>query len=290
MIPNYRYKPGVYFTVTFIITYVLLFVGAYLSFHDDGQELYTLLLLAGMMTPFLVSLFMIFTSKNSDLKKDFINRFIDLRLINLKVLLAFFLIMPLTVLVSIYLSLPFGGSTSQFQFAEGYSFSSGFVPAFLTLVLASTFEELGWRGYGFESLQSRYTFFAASIVFSILWSLWHFPLIFVNHMYPYEIFHQNILYAVNFFVSIIPMGVIISWLYIKNRKSVLAVILIHIIINFSQEALQMTQFAKCIETAVVTVVAAIIFISDKEMFFSKEHLTTGVDELPKLKGSLELTE
>ncbi|MCC4771202.1 CPBP family intramembrane metalloprotease [Methanosarcina sp. DH2] len=289
MIPNYRYKPGAYYITIFIITYALWFSGAYLSFHDDSG-LYILLMLLGMMTPFLIALFMIFTSKNSDLKKDFINRFINLRLINPKVLLAFFLIMPLTVLVSIFLSLPFGGSTSQFQFAENYSFSSGFVPAFLTLILASIFEELGWRGYGFESLQSRHTFFTASIVFSILWSLWHFPLIFVNHFYQYEIFHENIWYAVNFFVSIIPMGVIISWIYIKNGKSVLAAILIHICINFSQEALQMTQFAKCIETVVVTIVAAIIFISDKEMFFSKEHLTTGVDELPRMTGSLELTE
>ncbi|MDI9394953.1 MAG: MmRce1 family CPBP family CAAX prenyl protease [Euryarchaeota archaeon] len=274
MIPNYKYKPGVYFTTTFITTYALWFSAAYLSFHDDSG-MYILLALVGMMVPFLVSFFMIFMSKNSDLKKDFINRLINLRLIRPKVLLAFLLIMPLTILVSIFLSLPFGGSTSQFQFAEEYSFSSGFVPVFLTLIMASTFEELGWRGYGFESLQSRHTFFTASIVFSVLWSLWHFPLIFINHTYQYEIFHENILYAVNFFVSIIPMGVIISWLYVKNGKSVLAVILIHIIINSSQEALQMTQFAKCIETLVVTAVAAIIFISDKEIFFSKEQLSSG---------------
>jgi membrane protease YdiL (CAAX protease family) len=289
MIPNYRYKPGVYFTVTLIITYALWFSGAYLSVHDDS-ELYMLLILPGLMTPFLISLIMIFTSKNSDLKKDFINRFINLRLINPKVLLAFILLMPLTVLVSIFLSLPFGGSTSQFQFAEEYSFSSGFVPAFLTLILASIFEELGWRGYGFESLQSRYTFFTASVIFSILWSLWHFPLLFVKGMYPYEIFHENIWYAVNLFVSIIPMGVIVSWIYVKNGKSVLAAILVHISINFLQEALQMTQFAKCIETVVVTVVAVIIIILDKEMAFSKEHLTTGVDELPRMTGSPELTE
>ncbi len=286
---NYKYKPGVYFTATFIITYALWFAGAYLSFQDD-RGLYMLLMLPGLMVPFLVSLFMIFTSKSSDLKKDFINRLINLRLIRPKVLLAFFLIMPLTVLVSIFLSLPFGGSTSQFQFAENYSFSSGFVPQLLLLILASTFEELGWRGYGFESLQSRYTFFTASIVFSIIWSLWHFPLIFVNHFYQYEIFHENIWYAVNFFVSVIPMGVIISWLYIKNGKSVLAVILIHFIINYWQEALQMTQFAKCIETVVVTVVAAIIIILDKKMAFSKEHLTTGVDELPRMTGPRELIE
>ncbi|WIM42259.1 CPBP family intramembrane metalloprotease [Methanosarcina mazei] len=180
--------------------------------------------------------------------------------------------MPLTVLVSIFLSLPFGGSTSQFQFAEGYSFSSGFVPAFLTLLLAATFEELGWRGYAFDSLQSRYTFFMVSLIFGILWSLWHFPLIFVKDMYQYEIFHENIWYAVNFFVGVIPMGVIISWICIKNGKSVLAAILIHVSINFLQEALQMTQFAKCIETVVITAVAAIILASDKKMFFSKGHL------------------
>lgn len=271
MIPSYRYKPGVYFTATFIITYTLWFAGAYLSFQDDSG-LYMLLMIPGLMAPFLVSLFMIFISKNSDLKKDFINRLINLRLIRPKVLLAFFIIMPLTVLVSIFLSLPFGGSTSQFQFAEGYSFSSGFVPAFLTLLLAATFEELGWRGYAFDSLQSRYTFFTASLIFGILWSLWHFPLIFVKDMYQYEIFHENIWYAVNFFVGVIPMGVIISWICIKNGKSVLAAILIHVSINFLQEALQMTQFAKCIETVVITIVAAIILASDKEMFFSKEHL------------------
>ena len=289
MIPNYRYKPGTYYLMVYIITYALWFSGAYLSFHDDSG-LYMLLTLIGLITPFFVALFMIYTSKNSDLKKDFINRFINLRLINPKVLLAFILLMPLTVLVSIFLSLPFGGSTSQFQFAEGYSFSSGFVPAYLTLILASIFEELGWRGYGFESLQSRHTFFTASIVFSILWSLWHFPLIFVNNMYQYEIYHENIWYAVNFFVSIIPMGVIISWIYIKNGKSVLAAILIHISINFLQEALQMTQFSKCIETVLITIVAAIIIILDKEMAFSKEHLANGVDELPRMTGSPELTE
>lgn len=271
MIPSYRYKPGVYFTATFIITYTLWFAGAYLSFQDDSG-LYMLLMIPGLMAPFLVSLFMIFTSKNSDLKKDFINRLINLRLIRPKVLLAFFIIMPLTVLVSIFLSLPFGGSTSQFQFAEGYSFSSGFVPAFLTLLLAATFEELGWRGYAFDSLQSRYTFFTASLIFGILWSLWHFPLIFVKDMYQYEIFHENIWYAVNFFVGVIPMGVVISWICIKNGKSVLAAILIHVSINFLQEALQMTQFAKCIETVVITAVAAIILASDKKMFFSKGHL------------------
>ncbi len=269
MIPNYRYKPRVYFVATFIVTYALWFAGAYLSFQDDKSGLYMLFMLPGLMAPFLISLFMIFTSKNSDLKKDFLNRLINLRLIQPKVLPAFVLIMPLSILASIILSLPFGGSTSQFQFADGFSFSSGFVPVLLLLFLAASFEELGWRGYAFDSLQSRYTYFTASIIFSILWSLWHFPLIFVNNSYQYEIFHENIWFGVNFFVSIIPMGVIISWICIKNGKSVLAAILFHFIINISQEILAITQFTNCIETVVLIVVAAVIIASDKEMFFSE---------------------
>lgn len=231
-----------------------------------------LFMLPGLMAPFLISLVMIFTSKNSDLNKDFVNRLINIRLIRLKMLPTLLLIMPLTVLVSIALSLPFGGSFSQFQFAEGFSFSSGFVPVLLLLLLAAGFEELGWRGYAFDSLQSRYTYFKASVVFSILWSLWHFPLIFVNNSYQYEIFHQNIWFGVNFFISIIPMGVIISWMCIKNGKSVLSAILFHFVINLSQEILAITQITKCIETVVLIVVVAIIIVLEKDMLFSKEHL------------------
>ena len=262
--------------MTFLVTYALWFAGAYVSFQDESG-LYMLLMLPGLMAPFLISLVMILTSKNSDLKKDFVNRLINLRLIQPKMLLVIFLIMPLAVLASIFLSLPFGGSISQFQFAEGFSFSTGLVPVLLILVLAAGFEELGWRGYAFDSLQSRYTFFTASIIFSILWSLWHFPLIFVNNSYQYEIFHENIWFGVNFFVSIIPMGVIISWICIKNRKSIIAAILFHFIINISQEMLEMTQITKCIETVVLTVVVVAIIAIDKEMFFSKEHLAGRVN-------------
>jgi len=277
MFSNYKYKPLFFFSMTFLATFALWFAGAYVSFQDDKSGLYMLLMLPGLMVPFLISLVMILKSKNSDLKKDFVNRLINLRLIQAKMLPVIVLIMPLAVLASIFLSLPFGGSISQFQFAEGFSFSTGLVPVLLLLVLAAGFEELGWRGYAFDSLQSRYNFFTASIIFSILWSLWHFPLIFVNNSYQYEIFHENIWFGVNFFVSIIPMGMIISWICLKNRKSIIAAILFHFIINISQEMLEMTQITKCIETVVLTVVVVAIIAIDKEMFFSKEYLTGKVN-------------
>lgn len=273
MNPKYQFKPITYFSITFLVTFALWFAGAYASYQENGEGLYTALMLPGLLTPFIISVVMIFRSKNAGLKKEFFNRLTNLKLIQLKMLPAIFLIMPFAILVSIGISLPFGGSVSQLQLAEGFSFSAGAIPVLLLLLLAATFEELGWRGYAFDSLDSRYNFFTASLLFSVLWSLWHFPLIFVQDSYQYEILHQNIWYAVNFFVSIIPMGVIISWMCIKNNKSVPAAILFHFVINMSQEALAMTQTTKCIETAVLFVIAAAIIAYDKELFLSKTRLT-----------------
>jgi membrane protease YdiL (CAAX protease family) len=219
---------------------------------------------------------MIFRSGRLDLKKDFINRLFNIRLIRWKTLPAFIFIMPFSVLLSILISLLLGESTSQFQLADGFSFSFGSLPVLLLLVMAAGFEELGWRGYAFDSLQSRYNFFTAAIVFGLLWSLWHFPLIFVKDSYQYEIFHENIWFAINFFVSIIPMGIIISWICMKNGKSVIAAIVFHFIINISSEVLNISQITKCIETIILVLVAGAIIIIEKEMFFSKNHLVAEV--------------
>ena len=265
------YRPKQYFLHTFTVTFVLWAIGAYFSFQKDNG-FYMIIMLLGLITPFIISIWMIYHAKNPVLKKDFINRIINFKLINIKLLPLLFLIMPFTILLSIAISLLLGESTAQFQLSSEFSFSSGFVPVILLLLMAATFEELGWRGYAFDSLQERYNYFHATLVFSILWSLWHFPLIFVNNSYQYEIFNENIWYGVNFFVSIIPMGIIISWICIKNGKSIFAAILFHFMINLAQEVLAITQFTKCIETFVLIFIAIAIIIWDKELFFSTNHL------------------
>jgi membrane protease YdiL (CAAX protease family) len=279
MISDYNYKPIFYFSMTFLATYVFWFAGAYVSFQENISSLAYLFMLPGLMVPFLISVVMIGRSKNSDLKSDFVNRLFNFRLIQPKMLPVFLLIMPFSVLASIIISLSFGESISQFQLSEGFSFSSGFVPVLLLLLLAATFEELGWRGYAFDSLQSRYNYLTASIIFSLLWALWHFPLIFVKDSYQYEIFHQNIWFGVNFFASIIPMGIIISWICLKNGKSVIAAIIFHFIINMSQEILEISQTTKCIQTVVLIIVVVVIATMEKEMFFSKNHLSSKITKL-----------
>jgi hypothetical protein len=112
MISNHNYRPGRYFTLTYLSTYLLWFAGAYLSFDDDLSGLYMLLMLPGLMAPFLISIVMMKASKNAELKKDHIDRLLNPRRIRLKMLPAFLFIMPLSVLASILISLLFGESIS----------------------------------------------------------------------------------------------------------------------------------------------------------------------------------
>ena len=266
---NNIYKPGRYYAVTFIVTYILWLAGAWASHTEGRGGLYMILMLPGLLTPFIVSVLMTFRSGDRSLRRDFVNRLTNLRLIRPRILPVFFLIMPVSVLISFFISLTLGGTVEQLQWSEGFSFSTGGMSVLVVLLLAAAFEELGWRGYAFDSISSRFNYFKASLIFSVLWSLWHLPLVLVKGSYQWEIMQENLIYGLNFFLGIIPLGFIISWICIKNRKSILAAVLFHFIINMSQEMLAITQTTKCIQTAVLTLFASLIVLFDRQRFFAE---------------------
>jgi hypothetical protein len=55
---------------------------------------------------------------------------------------------------------------------------------------------------------------------------------------------------------------------------VIAAIIFHFIINMSQEILEITQTTKCIQTVVLIIIVVVIATMEKEMFFSKDHLSS----------------
>lgn len=267
MTTNYTYKPYRYFIITFITTYVLWLAGAHVSWLENANGRHMLLLLPGLLAPFLISVYMIFRSGDPELRQEFTSRLFSIRRINIKMLPVLILMMPVVMLASIALSIPLGESVDQFQLAEGFSFTTGFVPVLLLLLMAAIFEELGWRGYAFDSLQSRFNYLTASVIFSVLWSLWHLPLIWVKDSYQNAILQENPWFCLNFFLSIIPMGILISWICAKNRKSVIAAILFHFLINMSQEMLEVTQITKVVETGVLTLLTLVVIAADRDLFF-----------------------
>lgn len=86
--------------------------------------------------------------------------------------------------------------------------------------LATTCEEIGWRGFALPRLQKRYDALLATLIVGILWGLWHLPLVFLvgNSMSEFPLL---------WFISIVTDAFIYTWIYNSTKGSILLVALFH---------------------------------------------------------------
>ena len=266
---KYTYRPVRFYVTTISATWGFWFCA--LIFKEGF--ICTLTMLLGLLSPAIIALITVFGSKSKELKADFKRKIFRFYKLRPKYIFAAVIIFALIVGCSILLSTFWGQSLNQFSVTEGFSFTgAGVTSAFLTILLASVLEEVGWRGYGEDSIAQYCSWFKESIIFGFVWALWHLPLFFIPGTYHYGIREMNVLYMFNFFISVIPFGFITTWVYVKNNRSILASIIFHLFVNFMQEKIAMTQTTKCVETICVTLAAAIIVFTNKDLFFEKRHI------------------
>ena len=261
------YKPGKFFGWVFLITWGSWLIAAYLSYNHPDPNFYSIFLIPGLFAPVLVTIAFIAMPKNRLIRKDFFQRLFDMKKINLAPLVKICLIMGSSVVAAILISVLFGGSINQLQLSEDFKFSAGSIPVLMVMIIAPVLEEIGWRGYGVDALLSRFNLLTGSLMFGFLWSIWHLPLVFVKNYSMNLLLQENVWFAVNYFVSIIPLGIILNWLYVKSNRSTLALIIFHIFLNFMQTSTQMTEWTSCIQTVVIISIAGLIVLTNKELFF-----------------------
>jgi membrane protease YdiL (CAAX protease family) len=195
------------------------------------------------------------------LKYDFKDRLLNLRRIRpLDVFVA--VALPFAVvLTSILLSLLIGESIDQFALAGGASLLPLII---IAMILAPIMEETGWHGYGVDSLRAFYGMLKTTLLFGVLWSIWHAPLFFINGTYQSQLVQTgNAMFVINFFVSVIPAAVIANWLYYRNGRSITFAILFHAMLNGAAVLFAASQPAKCIVTVVYATLAIAIIAADR---------------------------
>ena len=263
----YRYRPVLFFAMAYLFTWIFWIPAAFVP-----ENLGAGLMVIGLLAPAVVSTLFVVFSGSDALKKDLKNKIIGFYKVQWRNVILAVTLFAGMIAVTILLSLAFGQSPDQFSFTEDFSFTGvGISSALFTIIVASIIEEVGWKGYCEDSIGNYMNWFWESMIFGILWSLWHLPLIFIRGTYQAGLM-VNPLYVVNFFVSGIPMGFIITWVYLASDRSILACMIFHLFVNFMQEKIAMTPETKCIETIVVTIAAAVIVLKEKDMFFEKRHV------------------
>ena len=281
---KYIYRPKRFYIITFALTWGFWLLAL---LFKKNEPLLFLFMLLGLIMPASVAVVTVLTSKNHLLKEDFKRKlFRFYRVRPLQIVLAV-IVFAAIVAASIDASvLFFGGSTSQFAFTEGFSFSIGGTSALLTIFLASTIEELGWRGYGEDAVGSYHTWFVESIIFGCIWACWHLPLFWIPGTYHYGLKEMGVIYVLNFLLSTIPFDFIQTWVYVKNNRSMLATIIFHMFVNIMQEKIAMTPETKIIETAFVLLATVIIVLCNKKMFFEKDHIGNLLAETSRPQSAL----
>ena len=266
-VSSYRYRPVLFFAMAYLFTWIFWVPAIFVP-----QELGGILMLIGLLAPAVVSTVFVLASGSALLKQDLKIKIFGFYKVKWRNVLLAILQFAGIVACSILLSLAFGQSLDQFSFTEDFSFTGvGIGSALITVTLASIIEEVGWKGYCEDSIGAYMNWFWESLIFGALWSFWHFPLLFIKGTYQAGLM-VNPLYVINFFISGIPLGYIITWVYLVSDRSILACMVYHLTVNFLQEKIAMTPETKCVETIVVTVVAAMIVIANKDMFFETRHV------------------
>ncbi len=271
---SYIYKPTRFYIIVFALTW---FFWALAIIFRKSPALFIFMLL-GLIMPASVAVVTVLSSKNAALKSDFKRKLLRFyRIKPLSLLLAIILFMS-TGVISILISLFFGGSIEQLRFTEDFSFSISGVSSFLVIILASIIEEVGWRGYGEDAVGSYHNWFTESIIFGCIWAAWHLPLFWIDGTYHYGLRQMGPIYMINFLVSTIPFDFIQTWVYVKNRRSMLATIIFHMFVNITQEKLAMTPETKIIQTFVVIAVSVLIVLTNRDMFFETRHVGRLLEE------------
>ena len=93
----------------------------------------------------------------------------------------------------------------------------------IVFFMAGFMEEIGWMGYVFEPMETKWGTLNASLLLGLFWGLWHVP------MYVFTFDDPSWVVAQAF--SLIGLRILIIWLFKKTGRSVFIAILIHAIYN-----------------------------------------------------------
>jgi uncharacterized protein len=260
-----------FYLITISIAFIQGFVAAYMGNNKGLQQFQMPLLLLGLCVPCIIALIMIY--QNEILIEDFWHRLLLFKFKPVYLIVILFL-MPCVIFLATWLSLHFGYSTEQFQITKELSVMKGWaiLGIAIPLVLAPIIEELGWRGYGVDSLKAYFNLFNASVLFGVLWAVWHIPAFFVKGYYHNQLWHQNIFYVINFFAGVFVIAFLMNWVYYKTGRSIPAVILFHAVVNLSSMLLKTEQFTKCIATALLCIFTIFVIVYDRDFFFTNGAL------------------
>ncbi len=270
MLTNYRYPWRFYFFSTFI-PWALWLLAAHLSHKPSAQDYdlqISVLGLLGLCGPLFIAAY--YMNKDKNVLADVGKRFVNFSASKGSYYVISMVLMPVSIILAMAISLLFGYDIEQFTITGHASFTSGVFPVWFLLVMAPVLEELAWHSYGTDCLRQKFNLFYSSLIFAVIWALWHIPLALIQGYYHSNLAVEGALHSINFLLSIIPFVFLTNWLYYKTNRNILVAVVMHMAANVFNEIFSTHPDSKIIQTVLLCGLTAFVLISERKLFFEME--------------------
>jgi len=215
---------------TWIMGFIPLLMG--LDAENSGSTLFKLL--AGP-APSIVAIALILFTYTKAQKKDYFKRCFSVKQMGIKWPLLAALFYAAVTVATIFASTTFaGGSMPEFGgihilAAQPYMI---FLYLFLAVVSGPLNEEFGWRGFALDKLFIRFSFWKGSAILGFIWGIWHLPWFFYPGNGQYIAWQTSPIHGIIYIVSTITLSCVVSIVYIKTNRSIMAGAFVHLVSNF----------------------------------------------------------
>ncbi|MEZ5238966.1 MAG: CPBP family intramembrane glutamic endopeptidase [Microthrixaceae bacterium] len=133
----------------------------------------------------------------------------------------------------------------------------GPVTVLVVLVVNGFGEEIGWRGFLWDRLLPERGFRDSAVVVWLVWGTWHLPLFWV--VASYRDFAP--IGVIGWVVSLFFGTVFLGWLYEFSGRSILAVVLWHVVYNFAVATDGSSSWGSAVLSGAVVVAGLVIMRS-----------------------------
>jgi len=231
------------------------------------------LVLVGTFGPGIAGIILVYREFEKGGRRDYWHRVFDFRRISFKWYALILLLFPAMHLVSIAVNSWMGGSPPQFEFIkEAIAIPIGIPVVLLLYLLQASLEELGWRGYMLDRLQTFWKPLTASLILGIFHAFWHLPMFWVVGTNQSR--WLNIPDFTLFFAFVLASSIYTTWCYNENRRSILAAALLHTMGNLSLDTFMLSGTGENIFNVVFILGAVVVTIAWMSPTLKQKEVTS----------------
>ncbi len=200
--------------------------------------------------------------------------------------LAALIVGPAIYLLAVGLDLALGAQLPPWPRGEPtpglVSLSFGFIFIFGSAVT----EEAGWRGFALPRLQRRFSPLIASVIIGAVWAFWHAPLYFVGqYTAASNTGPAGIMGILTRFIWVVPLAIVVTWLYNRSKRSLLVVMLLHASFNTTTALVPMSPRAGMLMVFGTMWIFALIAIVTGRMWRKTQEPAAREGEIPSTTSS-----